>query len=134
MAKNDQKNPQAEAEVPSYLKANFDSLKGETYGGSSDILALAVDEAAGPLTYLGSREVDLGTGRPVVSHEAKDAQDHTWRLPIAANFTRQIEAGNVQKGDTFAFKRLPDQTKQKGIGAGQVMQMYVIKVLSRATE
>lgn len=136
MAKNDPKNAQAEdVEIPAHLKvADFDSLKGESFGGSSDILALEVGEAVGPITYLGSREVDLGTGKPTLSHEGRDAQGHNWRLPIAANFSRQIETGNVQKGDIIAIKRIEDAVKKKGVGAGQTMQMFMIKVLTRAAE
>ncbi len=136
MAKNDSKNAQTEdVEIPAHLKVtDFDSLKGESFGGSSDILALEVGEAVGPITYLGSREVDLGTGKPTLSHEGRDSQGHNWRLPIAANFSRQIETGNVQKGDTIAIKRIEDAVKKKGVGAGQTMQMFVIKVLARAAE
>lgn len=128
-----QANEQGEVEVPEYLQyKGFDNAPGETFGGSSDILMLDVNEAAGPLTYLGSRPFDPGTGKEVILHEAKDGQDHNWRLPIAANFLRQVEAANLQKGDTFAIKRLDDAIKKKGVGQGNRMQMYQIKVLKRA--
>ena len=120
-------------EVPEYLHTNFDDLKGESFGGSSDILALEENEAAGPLTYLGNRPFDPGTGKAVTLHEARDGQNHTWRLPIAANFLRQVETANLNPGDTFAMKRLPDAIKKKGIGAGNKMQMFMIKVLNRVT-
>lgn len=126
-----QDNAREDVEVPEYLKTNFDDLKGEVFGGSSDILALEEGEAAGPLTYLGNRPFDPGTGKPVTLHEARDGQNHTWRLPIAANFLRQVETANLNSGDTFAFKRLPDAVKKKGVGAGNKMQMFQVKVLNR---
>lgn len=121
-------------ELPAHLavsQADFENTNtGEVYGGTSEILMLEPDEIAGPLTYLGSRQVNLGLG-PVASHEGRDAEGTTWRLPIAANFSRQIDAAGVQPGDTIWFKRLEDQTKKNGAGKGGLMQMFQLKVSKR---
>lgn len=109
----------------------FDNIPGEVYGGTSDILMLEIGEAAGPLTYTGHREVDLGLG-PVVLHEAKDSEGKAWRLPIAANFVRQLETANINRDDVFIVKRIEDAIKQRGKGKGNPMQMYVVKITKRA--
>lgn len=133
-AKSAPKDNSPDVEIPDYLAVDpkvFDSQAGEVFGGTSDILMLDVDEAAGPLTYVGHRSADLGLGDTVV-HEAKDKEGKTWRLPISANFGRQIEAGNVERGDTFYVKRIADAEKKRGKGKGQMMQMYIVKVTQRA--
>lgn len=119
--------------IPANLKLkDFDSMKGDTFGGSSDILSIPVGEAVGPLTILGNRPFDPGTGKEITLWEAQDAEHNNWRMPIAANFIRQMEAGNVKAGDVIAVKRLEDVPKKKGLGAGNMMEMYQIKVLSRS--
>lgn len=123
-------------EIPSHLKVDskvFDDLKGDTFGGSSEILIIAENDIVGPLTYIGHRLQDLGNGlAPADIHEAKDSEGDTWRLPIATNFRRQAEGADLQRGDTFFVKRLPDVIKKRGVGAGGAMEMYMIKVTARA--
>lgn len=127
---------QDEIELPSHLAvdpAAFDAAQGDTFGGASEILKLDENEAAGPLTYIGHRITDLGNGKqPADIHEASDTEKAVWRMPIATNFRRQAEGAELKKGDTFLVKRLADVKKQNGVGKGQVMQMYQIKVTSRA--
>lgn len=122
--------------VPEYLKVSdaiFEKAQGDTFGGASEILVLEEGAIAGPLKYAGHRLTDLGNGlEPVDMHESQDAEDETWRLPIAANFRRQAEGANLQRGDTFYLKRLPDAIKKGGKGKGNPMQMYQIKVIVRA--
>lgn len=123
-------------ELPDHLKQTpeaFEALQGDTFGGSSEILTLDVEDVAGPLTYIGHRLTDLGNGKqPADIHEAKDSEGETWRMPIATNFRRNAEGANLQPGDTFYVKRLADVTKKNGVGKGQSMQMYQIKVTARA--
>lgn len=121
-------------EIPAHLRAaDFDKIKGDTFGGSSEILTLGENEAAGPLTYVGHRITDLGNGlAPADIHEAKDTEDSTWRMPIATSFRRQAEGANLRPGDTFFVKRIRDEVKKNGVGKGNSMQMYVIKVTGRA--
>lgn len=125
-------------EVPDYLKGqvDWDQTQGEDYGGSSEILYIEEGEVVGPLTFVAARpNVDLGNAMGTVTmYEAKDSQNAVWRLPIAANFRRQAEAANLQRGDTFAVKRLEDQVKKHGKGKGNPMEMYAIKVLKRAPQ
>ena len=133
MAKREQTADEREP-IPGHLLApNFDDIKGDEFGGSSTILMLEVDEAAGPLTYVGHRLTDLGNNiKPADIHEAKDKAGELWRLPIATNFQRNAEGANLQAGDTFYVKRLEDVEKKAGAGKGNMMQMYVIKVTARA--
>jgi hypothetical protein len=123
-------------EIPDTLKVDpeaFDNLPGDTFGGSSEILMLNEGDVAGPLTYVGHRLTDLGNGKqPADIHEAKDSEGATWRLPIATNFRRQAEGAQLAAGDTFYVKRLDDVVKKNGVGKGQMMQMYQIKVTVRA--
>ena len=133
MAKREQTADEREP-IPEYLQApNFDEMKGDDFGGSSTILMLEVDEAAGPFTYVGHRLTDLGNNiKPADIHEAKDREGGLWRMPIATNFQRNAEGANLQSGDTFLIKRLEDVEKKGGAGKGNMMQMYVIKVTARA--
>lgn len=123
--------------VPSHLKLDpksFAASQGESFGGSSEILRLEEGEAAGPLTYLGARKMQMpGSNQQVDIHEARDSQGDAWRLPIATNFRRNVESANLLRGDVFSFMRLKDVIKKHGQGAGDPMEMYEIKVLTRAT-
>ncbi len=135
MAKKEAQELDAPVEVPAHLKNfNFDEGAGESFGGSSEILMLAEDEVAGPLTYVTLRRgVDLGNNMGLVDiHEAKDSEGDLWRLPIASNFRRQAESANLRSGDVFGIKRLLDATKKHGKGKGNAMEMYAIKIVSRA--
>lgn len=111
--------------------ADFAKLGGEDFGGESSILLLEKDEVAGPLTYLDSVEQNLGLGMIEV-HRAKDKKDKTWRLPIAANFRQQAETADLRRGDVFFIQRVADVQKKKGAGAGNMMEMYKLKVTNRA--
>lgn len=135
MAKaNATNNDKDTVEIPDYLKvADFNAIKGETFGGQSDILDIDEEQTVGPLVSLGFRMFDPGTGKEIALYEARDAKDHVWRMPIASNFIRQMESGSVNKGDTYFVKRLKDVEKKKGLGAGQMMEMYQIKVSARAS-
>jgi len=136
MAKKDTQEDESKFEMPDHLKVApdvFETTAGEEFGGSSEILLLEVGEAAGPLKYVGHRLTDLGNNKqPADIHEAKDTEDATWRMPIATNFRRQAEGANLAPGDIFYVKRLDDVTKKNGVGKGQTMQMYQIKVTARA--
>jgi hypothetical protein len=131
------KDLEKDMQIPDHLKMSvdvFDDAEGEEFGGASEILHPDENEAVGPLTYLGFRaNVNLGDGMPPVDiHEAKDKEGGQWRLPIAANFRAQIEKAGLARGDTFAVLRLPNVTKKKGAGKGNAMEMYKLKVLSKA--
>ena len=135
MAKAQQQKP-ADAPVPTHLKMSaeaFDNAGGEIFGGASAILHPAEGDIVGPLTYLGFRAgVELGNGlAPVDIHEAKDGEGNQYRLPISANFKRQMELADLAMGDKFAIRRLPDVVKQRGAGAGNAMEMYQVQVLSK---
>ncbi len=123
-------------EIPDHLKVTaeaFDNMAGDTFGGTSEILVIAEGEVVGPLSYLGHRLTDLGNGlAPADIHEAKDKESFTWRLPIATNFRRQAEGANLKQGDIFFIKRLDDVEKKNGVGKGNGMQMYQVKVTKRA--
>ena len=131
--KNENQEP---VELPVQLVVDpemFDSMPGDSFGGESEILLLDEGMVAGPLSYLGHRLTDLGNNMgPADIHEAKDSEGDTWRLPIAANFRRQAEGANLQRGDTFYVKRLTDAVKKAGKGKGNAMQMYQVKVTNRA--
>lgn len=133
----DKKDNSNEAvEIPAHLNVDgsaFDQLPGDTFGGASEILVIEEGQAAGPLTYVGHRLTDLGNQKaPADIHEAKDTEGAMWRMPIATNFRRQAEGANLQKGDTFYVRRLEDVQKKNGVGKGQLMQMYQVKVTARA--
>lgn len=136
MAKAQAAQEKEAVEIPDYLKVaddDFDGAPGDTFGGESEILMLDEGMAAGPFSYLGHRLTDLGNGKaPADIHEAKDNQGDTWRLPIATNFRRQAEGADLKRGDTFFVKRLSNVLKKNGMGKGEPMQMYQIKVTVRA--
>ena len=123
--------------VPQHLNYDdkaFDQAEGEVFGGASEILHPEENQVVGPLTYTALRKnVDLGNQmEPVDIHEARDSEGNQYRLPISANCRRQAEVADLKKGDVFVFKRLPDVAKARGKGAGNMMEMYQIKVLERA--
>lgn len=109
----------------------FDQLKGQEFGGQSDLLQMEQGECAGPFTYCGHSQITTELGE-TTSHLAFDDNGDQIRLPIQATFLKAIDQARIQVGDTFAIKRWEDQEKKKGKGAGNMMAIYSVKVLSRA--
>ncbi|MDE2102577.1 MAG: hypothetical protein KGL39_35345 [Patescibacteria group bacterium] len=108
----------------------WDSMKGEEFGGKSEILILQVGEIAGPLTYVGHQEMTTDLGDTTV-HTATTKSGEQVRLPIQATFLRALDQAGVVRGDSFMVKRFEDQVKKKGKGAGNPMAIYGVKVIDR---
>ena len=101
------------------------------YGGQSDILELEVGEVAGPLTYIGYVSMTLENG-DVKVHQATIPSGETVRCPISASFLRAFDQAGIQVGDQFATKRNEDVEKKKGVGKGQQMHIYSVKLVKKA--
>lgn len=101
------------------------------FGGQSDILELEVGEIAGPLEYIGFTTMSLEGGEVTV-HQAITPNGDTIRCPIAASFIRAFDQAAIAKGDKFAVKRNDDAEKKSGKGKGTNMQIYSVKVVSKA--
>lgn len=110
----------------------FDDLKGQEYGGQSDLLSIEAGECAGPFTYCGHSQITTELGE-TTSHLAFNEDGDQIRLPIQATFLKAIDQARIAVGDVFAIKRWDDQEKKKGKGAGNMMAIYSVKVISRAT-
>lgn len=108
----------------------FDSLEGVEFGGKSEILNIAVGEVSGPVTYVGSQKMTTDLGE--VNAHTGSINGESIRLPISATFLRAVEQAQLSRGDVFFLKREEDGQKKKGVGKGQTMQMYKIKVTERA--
>lgn len=101
------------------------------FGGQSDILLLEVDEVGGPFKYIGHQPMQTDLGMTTV-HIASDKEGNTIRMPISAAFVRSADQAGLSRGDTFIVKRYPDTLKKTGKGKGQTMQIYALKVTSKA--
>ena len=123
------------AEIPPYNPAvmdpaAFDNIASVEYGGQHPILNIEVGDVAGPLTYEGHTSMTLN-GKEVVVHLGSNAEAEMSRLPIAAAFCRAMDQAELGNGDTFAIKRLESVEKKAGLGKGNMMEIYSIKVISR---
>jgi len=111
--------------------AVWDKSSSPEFGGQSDILELEVGEVAGPLTYIGFTNMKLENG-DVKVHQATTPDSSTVRCPIAASFLRAFDQAGIVQGDQFAIKRNEDTEKKTGVGKGQTMHIFSVKVLKKA--
>lgn len=109
----------------------WDNIDGAEFGGQSEILDIAVGELAVGLIYTGHQTSTIGN-KPVEVHTATTREGSSVRLPIAASFARALDQGQVLIGDVIAIKRFDDVKKAGGVGKGQMMAIYGIKVQKRA--
>jgi hypothetical protein len=112
--------------------ADWDAEKAPEFGGQSEILVLKIGEVAKGLLYTGFNTSTIGD-KPVQVHTANLASGDPVRLPISASFTRALDQASVQVGDTIMVKRYEDATKKGGVGKGQNMAIYAIKVVKKNT-
>lgn len=105
---------------------------GIEFGGQADLLELEIGEVAGPFTYVGSQPLALDKSNTTV-HIGQDPQNNNIRLPISASFVRAADQAQLKVGDKFLIRRSDDVKKLRGIGKGQDMKIFAIKVLSRQT-
>lgn len=110
----------------------WDETSGMEYGGQADILEMEVGEVAGPFTYIGSQPLALEKGSTTV-HIGTDPAGNNIRLPISASFVRAADQARLNPGDTFLVRRGDDVKKLRGIGKGQDMKIFSIKVRTRQT-
>jgi hypothetical protein len=110
---------------------DWDRMDGMEYGGQSEIMELEVGEVTQNLTYLGFQPMTMEGGKMVTVHIAKDEQNSSFRLPIAASFLRSADQAGLQKGDVFIVKRFEDTQKKRGIGKGQDMKIFALKITKR---
>lgn len=124
---------QAAAERP-YISSDkeWDAVATPEFGGQADILAINVGEVAGPFEYAGHQPMVLEGNKTVTVHLGVDQKTtDTMRLPIAASFLRAIDQAEVIKGDVFLIRRSDNVKKKAGVGKGQDMQIFAIKVKTR---
>jgi hypothetical protein len=110
---------------------DFDAIDGIEFGGQSEILHINVDEAAGPFIYAGKNVIDTDIGK-AVSHSAHNEAGEQVRMPLSATFIKAIDMANLGVGDAFYVKRYADVIGKTGRAKGQTLQVYSIKVVSRA--
>lgn len=110
---------------------DWDSSGEIEFGGQSDILTLEVGEVGGPFSYIGHQPMNTELGETTV-HTATTPDDATIRLPISSSFLRCVDQAGINRGDKFLVRRGEDTVKRNGKGKGQMMQIYSIKVTSRA--
>lgn len=109
----------------------WDAVETPEYGGQADIIDLAVDEIGGPFTYIGHQPMNL-EGKEVTVHIGQTETGNNMRLPISASFLRAVDQAKLAPGDTFAIKRNDDVKKKNGVGKGNMMQIFSVKVLTKA--
>lgn len=131
MAKEAQEQQQKERPYIT-TQAAWDDDDSQEYGGQADILAVNIGEVAGPFEYVGHQPMVMEGGKTVTVHLGIDPAGENVRLPIAASFLRAIDQAEVMKGDKFLIRRGDDVKKKSGIGKGTNMQIFAIKVISRA--
>ena len=111
---------------------DWDQEQSPEFGGQADILTLNIGEVAGPFEYMGHQPMVLEGNKSITVHLGMTSTGETLRLPIAASFLRTIDQAEVVKGDKFLIRRSDDVAKKAGIGKGQMMQIYALKVTARA--
>lgn len=111
---------------------------GESFGGTFERLILAVGENSGYLQYIRSSSMvfeDIVAGAVVSKNVtvflARNAEGTILSLPIAGIFVKNFKDAGMVQGDIFVFLRTADVLKKKGVGAGNAMETYEIKVLVR---
>lgn len=127
-------NKAAGVRPPIMSSDEWDKIETPEFGGQADIMELGVGEIGGPFIYVGHQEMNLeGNRQPVVVHIGLVKETGAnMRLPIASSFLRAVDQAGLKAGDTFAIKRTEDVQKKGGVGKGQMMQIYSVKVLEKA--
>lgn len=113
-------------------EADWDNEQGMEFGGQADILEMEIGEVAGPFRYVGSQPLALEKGSTTV-HIGTDPSGNNIRLPISASFVRAADQARLNPGDTFLIRRGDDVKKLRGVGKGQDMKIYSLKVKTRQT-
>lgn len=127
---NDNKKAADIAKLPD-ASAAWDGSKAPIYGGQTPILEMDVNTTVGPLSYIGTNPMTLN-GKEVTVHIGSTPAGDPVRLPIAASFNRAMTQADPHEGDKFLVRRFEDVQKKDGIGKGQMMEIYGIRVTERA--
>jgi hypothetical protein len=118
------------------------------FGADYERLVLQVGQVSPFLRYVRKETMKVENERPdpvsgvLVKVEEylplRIAQDietgKLWSLPIAQIFRNHWTSAAPKKGELFAFKRMPDAIKQKGMGKGNAMENYVLAFPERIPE
>ena len=118
------------------------------FGADFERLALEVGEVSPFLRYVRKATLKVENERPepvsgvLVKVEeylplpiAQDIETgKLWSLPIAQIFRNHWTSAAPKKGEIFAYKRIPDAIKQKGLGKGNPMENYVLAFPERTPE
>jgi len=116
--------------IPVVDESAWDSADGQEFGGSADIMLIQPGQIAGPFEYQGHQQITTDLGETTV-HLGADEDGNQWRLPIQATFIKAVDQSGMRRGDRFLVRRLANQTKKKGKGAGNEMAIYAVKVIER---
>lgn len=107
----------------------WDDIEAPEIGGQSEILELEIGEFVQDVEYNGHTSMVLD-GREVTVHMGIMSGE-SYRLPIGAAFLRAVDQARLKVGDHFAMKRMENVVKKAGVGRGQKMAIYAIKVTKR---
>jgi hypothetical protein len=118
------------------------------FGADYERLALQVGQVSPFLRYVRKATLKVENERPepvsgllVKTEEllplpiAQDIETgKLWSLPIAQIFRNHWASAAPKKGELFAFKRMPDAIKVRGLGKGNPMENYVLAFPERISE
>lgn len=121
---------------------NFeDPNVGEQFGGSYPQLDLQENAVSEELTFVKMTKITVDDDKSDQPGAKKDLQIPLFQEvasgllftgPIGAIFQKCWDEAKIKRGDVFRYKRYPNVEKKAGVGKGNKMEVYSIKVLSRA--
>ena len=114
---------------------------GETFGGSYEPMKLDEGQTSPLLEFIKTTPIpikgDEGEEDKIIEAPVAcvvNDPEKIFSMPIGAVFQKHWKEAGIKKGDRFAFKRYNDATKRHGRGQGNKIQVYAIKVFSRAAD
>ena len=104
------------------------------FGADFERLALEVGEVSPFLRYVRKATLKVENERPEPVSGVLVKVEEYMPLPIAQIFRNHWTSAAPKKGEIFAYKRIPDAIKQKGLGKGNPMENYVLAFPERTPE
>jgi hypothetical protein len=136
---NDQPEQPTTATLPTGISmAEFnDNSVGEMFGGSFPLIALEENQVSPLLEYTKDTKVPIEVdGKseiktiPVASVVGNPDAPMV-SMPISAIFVKNWKEADIKIGDQFHVGRYPDAIKKRGVGKGNKMKVYGLKVMKR---